>query len=73
MDGQHLGKAVDRGPPGARLSTWPLMVGFSHYWQPFNPLMCFSTGKVGSEMLQAAGAGGLGEEAWQLSRGEAFW
>lgn len=38
---------------------WFLAVTGSH----FTPLLCVSTGKVGSEMLQGTGAAGLGDEA----------
>lgn len=38
---------------------WFLAITGSH----FTPLLCVSTGKVGSEMLQGTGAGGLGDEA----------
>ena len=39
--------------------SWFLAITGSH----FTPLLCVSTGKVGSEMLQGTGAGGLGDEA----------
>lgn len=46
---------------GARRASLTLVSG--PCWQPHYCLSCVSTGKVGSETLQGAGAGGLGDEA----------
>lgn len=43
---------------------WFLAITGSH----FHPLLCFSTGKVGSEKLQVTGAGGVGDEASAAGR-----
>lgn len=46
---------------GARRASLMLISGCC--WQLHYCLLCVSTGKVGSETLQGAGAGGLGDEA----------
>ena len=60
--GAGLGLLLGEGwLPGARRASLMLISG--HCWQPRYCLLCVSTGKVGSETLQGAGAGGLGDEA----------
>lgn len=65
--GDHPGRTELVFRPGLS-DGWFLAITGSH----FAPLLCVSTGKVGSEMLQGTGAGGLGDEASSSAEGRRF-